>query len=118
MKSKVLFLSLLVVVVGDHPEPPAALRNGPPINPDEYSANYWINEAQTAIKKRSIRDHDVDVARNLVIFLGDGMSLQTIAAARILKGQRDGKTGEEAELYFESFPALGLVKVFCLSFGI
>lgn len=51
------------------------------------------------------------VAKNVIIFLGDGMSIPTITAARILKGQLQGHTGEEAKLSFEEFPISGLSKV-------
>jgi alkaline phosphatase len=43
-------------------------------------------------------------ATNLILFLGDGMSLPTVAAARILEGQRAGGSGEEHRLAFEEFP--------------
>lgn len=51
------------------------------------------------------------VARNLVMFLGDGMSVPTLTAARTLLGQRRGSSGEEAQLAFEAFPTVGLAKV-------
>lgn len=43
--------------------------------------------------------------------VGDGMGTSTVTAARILKGQLNGHTGEEAELSFETFPYTSLVKV-------
>ena len=51
-------------------------------------------------------------ARNLIVFLGDGMSIPTIAAARILDGQRKGGTGEENRLAFEQFPATALSRTY------
>ncbi|KAM3955472.1 membrane-bound alkaline phosphatase-like [Aphomia sociella] len=48
------------------------------------------------------------------MFLGDGMSVPTLAAARTLLGQREGRTGEEAQLSFEGFPTLGLAKTYCV----
>ena len=52
-------------------------------------------------------------AKNVIMFIGDGMSLPTITAARILKGQKLGQSGEEYQLVFEKFPHLALSKV-CL----
>ena len=50
--------------------------------------------------------------KNVVLFVGDGMGLNTVAAARIYKGQsREGVSGEEASLEWESFPSVGLLKV-------
>jgi alkaline phosphatase len=43
-------------------------------------------------------------AKNVIVFLGDGMSLTTVAAARILEGQRAGHPGEENRLAWEDFP--------------
>src|SRR3546814_30474 len=47
-------------------------------------------------------------AKNVIVFLGDGMSLTTVAAARILDGQRKGHPGEENQLAWETFPATAL----------
>ncbi len=56
------------------------------------------------------------VAKNVVLFVGDGMGAQTVTAARIYKGQKGGedvtdKNGEGEELLWERFPAVGLSKV-------
>jgi alkaline phosphatase len=51
-------------------------------------------------------------ARNVIIFLGDGMSLATVAAARILEGQRQGQSGEEHALAFETLPDTALSKTY------
>lgn len=51
-------------------------------------------------------------ARNVIVFLGDGMSIATVTAARILEGQRKGGSGEENRLAWEGFPATGLSKTY------
>jgi len=51
-------------------------------------------------------------ASNLILFLGDGMSLPTVAAARILEGQRAGGKGEEHRLAFEEFPYTALSRTY------
>ncbi len=43
-------------------------------------------------------------ARNVILFVGDGMSLPTVAAARTLAGQRRGEPGEGTLLSWETFP--------------
>lgn len=43
--------------------------------------------------------------------VGDGMSLTTATAARILRGQRRGQTGEDTDLAWDTFPAVALAKV-------
>ncbi len=51
-------------------------------------------------------------AKNVILFLGDGMSLTTVAAARILEGQRHGSAGEENLLSWEHFPATAFSKTY------
>ncbi|MFP5288450.1 MAG: alkaline phosphatase, partial [Thermoanaerobaculia bacterium] len=52
-------------------------------------------------------------ARNVILFLGDGMGVTTITAARILDGQMKGmKFGEENDLSFERFPHLAHSKTY------
>lgn len=48
----------------------------------------------------------------MIFFLGDGMGVSTVTAARIYAGQKNGQPGEENFLNFEKFPYLGLLKVF------
>jgi hypothetical protein len=42
------------------------------------------------------------------------MSISTVTAARIYKGQKAGKMGEEEELYIDRFPYAALSKVKCV----
>lgn len=53
------------------------------------------------------------VAKNIILFLGDGMSVPTVTAARILKGQQVDhlQFGEEGELHMDTFPYSGVSKV-------
>ncbi|ERL84010.1 hypothetical protein D910_01329 [Dendroctonus ponderosae] len=49
-----------------------------------------------------------NTAKNVILFLGDGMSIPTIAATRVYLG------GEEKSLSFEQFPYTGLSKTYCV----
>ncbi len=51
-------------------------------------------------------------ARNVILFIGDGMGISTLTAARIFEGQRRGESGEENALSFEEFPYTALVKTY------
>jgi alkaline phosphatase len=51
-------------------------------------------------------------ARNVIVFIGDGMGISTITAARIFDGQSRGMSGEENLLSFERFPNVALVKTY------
>lgn len=52
------------------------------------------------------------VAKNIILFIGDGMGVSTVTAARIFDGQSQGMTGEEHWLAFERFPNTALVKTY------
>jgi alkaline phosphatase len=51
-------------------------------------------------------------ARNVILFIGDGMGISTITAARIYEGQKRGESGEENQLSFEKFENVALVKTY------
>jgi len=51
-------------------------------------------------------------ARNVMLFVGDGMGVSTVTAARILEGQLKGMQGEENNLSFDLFPFTGLAKTY------
>lgn len=48
----------------------------------------------------------------MILFIGDGMGVSTVTAARIFDGQSQGLNGEEHLLEFEKFPHLALVKTY------
>ena len=50
--------------------------------------------------------------RNAILFMGDGMGVSTVTAARILEGQQLGGPGEEHYLSFERFDHVALVKTY------
>ena len=49
---------------------------------------------------------------SVILFVGDGMGVSTVTAARILDGQNKGLAGEENLLAFEHFPHVALVKTY------
>ncbi len=51
-------------------------------------------------------------AKNVILFIGDGMGISTITAARIYEAQKRGETGEENTLSFENFENVALVKTY------
>jgi len=51
-------------------------------------------------------------AKNIILFIGDGMGVSTLTAARILEGQNKGMLGEENRLSFENMPFTGFAKTY------
>lgn len=78
----------------------------------EQTAEYWRKVGIDTLKRHKEELLNVNQAKNVIFFLGDGMSLPTLAAARAYIGQREGNPGEEYQLSFEKFPATGLSKVY------
>ncbi|MBT8136219.1 MAG: alkaline phosphatase [Gammaproteobacteria bacterium] len=73
--------------------------------------NTWYLEARADLQaalKRSVPAR----AQNVILFVGDGMSLATVTAARIRQGQLAGNSGEENRLSFEQFPYVALAKTY------
>ncbi|GHE96155.1 alkaline phosphatase [Thalassotalea profundi] len=64
--------------------------------------------AKTQAEVESLRGK----AKNVILFVGDGMGVSTVTAARILEGQTKGLMGEENQLSFDKFPFAGLVKTY------
>jgi alkaline phosphatase len=77
--------------------------------PGGETAAWWFRDgAAQAAARGAMRGK----ARNVILFVGDGMSLTTVAAARILEGQRGGGSGEEHRLAWEDFPATALSRTY------
>ncbi|MDX2427323.1 MAG: alkaline phosphatase [Xanthomonadales bacterium] len=51
-------------------------------------------------------------AKNVILFIGDGMGVSTVTAIRILDGQQKGMPGEENVLSFERFAHVALSKTY------
>ncbi|MBX2878846.1 MAG: alkaline phosphatase [Granulosicoccus sp.] len=79
--------------------------------PANQTSNSWFAEAQSVQAARLSRVQS-DSAKNVILFVGDGMGVSTLTASRILQGQRNGQSGEEGLLSFESFPYSALVKTY------
>jgi alkaline phosphatase len=72
---------------------------------------YWLNEGHDALKSILEAKQNDNVAKNIIVFVGDGLGISVSTAARIYKGQKRGRNGEEERLNFEKFPHVSLLKV-------
>lgn len=77
--------------------------------PGGESAAWWYRDGAAQAAARGAMGGR---AKNVILFVGDGMSLTTVAAARILDGQRAGGAGEENQLSWERFPHTALSKTY------
>ncbi|WOI52344.1 alkaline phosphatase [Parvularcula sp. LCG005] len=66
---------------------------------------------QTLAQRKAVKPIDHG-AKNVILFVADGMDITTITAGRILAGQLQGKSGEEHVLAFETMPHVALSKTY------
>jgi len=76
------------------------------------SPERWYREGQSLMSERQAALGQAGQARNVIVFVGDGMSLATVAAARLLDGQMRGESGEGNVLHFERFGSTALTKTY------
>lgn len=84
----------------------------------EKNASFWREQARLAIDERLKTRENTRVAKNVIMFLGDGMGVSTVTAGRIRKGQVSGELGEDVVTEMEQFAHLGLAKTYVLLGGI
>ena len=75
----------------------------------------WRRDGLAAIARSKNLDFKKRKAKNVILFVGDGMGLTTLAAARILEGQMRGESGEENLLSFEQFPFSALSRTYSVN---
>lgn len=86
-----------------------ALRMG---STDYEDMSFWMKSGQKNLQKILAHRDNEHQAKNVIIFIGDGMGPSTVTAGRILKGQSKGLSGEEYKLVFEDFPSTGFSKTY------
>ena len=72
----------------------------------------WFHAGQSFVQQGKALHDNNRRAKNVILFVGDGMGISTITAARILEGQLKNKPGEENRLSFDRFPFTALSKTY------
>ncbi|WP_444918582.1 alkaline phosphatase [Microbulbifer sp. JMSA003] len=80
--------------------------------PDYQTNSAWYTESADRLEERASLSREAKTAKNVILFVGDGMGISTLTAARILEGQLVGESGEENALSFEEFPYTALIKTY------
>lgn len=79
--------------------------------PAYQTSNPWFTEAMAKLDAKP-EFSGKKKAKNIILFVGDGMGVSTVTAARILEGQMKGMQGEENQLSFDMFPFTGMAKTY------
>ncbi|XP_055677789.1 alkaline phosphatase 4 [Lutzomyia longipalpis] len=88
-----------------------------PTPPDiTEDTDHWLRLSEAHLRRKlAANGHrgEHTLAKNVIIFVGDGMGMPTITAGRIYKGQKKSQySGEETQLSFDVFPNIGLAKTY------
>ena len=105
------FLSLIILYSLFLPLINAQILDPFPIKRAE-SAQTWQRDGWNAIEKAKREKNRTGKAKNVILFIGDGMGITTLTASRILEGQMRGESGEENRLSFEEFPFSAFSKTY------
>jgi len=107
MKIKTVLVSAITLVLS------ANIQADEKLNaiPEYQSTSPWFLDAEAKLNARP-HFEGKKKAKNIILFIGDGMGVSTVTAARILEGQMKGMQGEENNLSFDMFPFTGLAKTY------
>src|SRR6476469_8386877 len=103
--SGALCLSLLTSVFAQNVRQPYPVKR-------EENAETWRRDGWNALRDAKQIKPRTGRAKNVILFIGDGMGVSTLTAARIFEGQMRGESGEENRLSFEDFPYTALSKTY------
>ena len=99
----IVLVEIMLVLVSATTQVQAAGSN----TPEE-----WFAAGQRTVQEAKRLTQTQTAAKNVILFVGDGMGISTVTAARILEGQLRGESGEENQLSFEKFPYVALSKTY------
>lgn len=75
-------------------------------------AQFWLNDGAASLNDSKKLVPNAKKAKNVILFVGDGMGISTVTGARIFEGQLKGIDGERNKLSFEEFPYVALSKTY------
>ncbi len=72
----------------------------------------WFEQGRETLAAMLAEEPRTGRARNVILFIGDGMGPTTVTAGRIFEGQLRGVDGESNVLAWETFPNVALAKTY------
>lgn len=73
---------------------------------------FWLDNAQEFVARQLVKETNRKIAKNVILFMGDGMSTSTQAAARAYI------KSEETKLAWEHFPSVGMAKTYAVDYQV
>ncbi|ASR53219.1 alkaline phosphatase [Blastomonas fulva] len=84
----------------------------------EQTAADYAAQGRAQLEARLAAPVNQGKAKNLIIFIGDGMGVSTLTAARIWQGQKAGRDGESTETAIDAMPYSALIKTYSHDFQV
>jgi alkaline phosphatase len=72
----------------------------------------YFKQGQETLQRLLALQPNTNEAKNVILFVADGMSVATVTAGRIFEGQQRGVDGESNQLSFEKFPYAAFSKTY------
>merc|ERR1711990_685904 len=72
----------------------------------------WGERAKATLDILKARIPNKNRAKNVIFFLGDGMGVPTLTTTRIVKAQKESRSGPEEDLAWDKFPNTALIKTY------
>jgi len=120
MRLALLALAVLAGCTTAPATPAAELQPAAPARmaqvPQQADDGYYT--AAAASVEARITARGVKPAKNVILFIGDGMGISTITAARIYAGQSAGEDGESHVLAMDTLPWSALSKTYSHNFQV
>lgn len=101
----IIVFAFVLTSFAQTPQPPFQVKR-------PESAETWRRDGWNAVDQARKTKLRKGKAKNVILFVGDGMGVSTLTAARIFEGQMRGESGEENRLSFEEFPFSALSKTY------
>uniref|UniRef100_A0A1L8EGC8 alkaline phosphatase n=1 Tax=Haematobia irritans TaxID=7368 RepID=A0A1L8EGC8_HAEIR len=110
MKIYFSFLALVAfaTAIKEHEHPNFPRQHKIKALEEEQTTEFWKDKAQNILahKLQTLNELNTRRAKNVILFLGDGMSVHTVTATRAFMGD------SSKQVYFEKFPYLGLSRTY------
>lgn len=114
---RLIFIALIAIIGCDNAEYEFSPQTTNDIQLTDKT-NPWFQSSIKQLEQKRLAaekiQNQLGAAKNIILFVGDGMSLTTVTASRIFDGQRKGLLGEENNLSFDNFPFSGLAKTYAV----
>ena len=78
---------------------------------EDINPQKWKDYSKKRLEATLAKKVNGNIAKNTILFLGDGMGVSTVTSGRIWKGQLKNKPGEEEITYMEKLDYVALSKV-------